>query len=123
MGRVRLGRPRLLRRGHRPPWVTSTDRQVIEIHPEVSFATMAGRHMAHPKSTWAGTEERKQALAAHGIVVPAQLGLAGRRAAVDDVLDAAAACWSTARFCAGEAVSYPDPPERFDDGIPAAIWA
>ncbi|MBL0886399.1 DUF429 domain-containing protein [Myceligenerans indicum] len=40
----------------------------------------------------------------------------------DDVLDAAVACWSARRVAAGDAVRYPDPPQRLD-GIEAAIHA
>ncbi|WP_366925089.1 DUF429 domain-containing protein [Nocardioides sp. REDSEA-S30_B4] len=50
------------------------------------------------------------------------LGPAGRSAGVDDVLDAAVACWSASRYAAGVALAYPDPPEDLGDGWPAAIW-
>lgn len=95
---------------------------VIEVHPEVCFATMAGRPLPHAKSTWAGLEERRALLQAQGIVVPADLGLAGQHAAPDDVLDAAAASWTAARFASSVAVSYPSTPESFGDGHAAAIW-
>jgi predicted RNase H-like nuclease len=98
-------------------------RRVIEVHPEVSFATMANRPLVHPKSTWAGSEERRAILRAEGIAVPAELGSAGAMASSDDVLDAAAASWTAARFAVGEAVSYPSTPESFGDGHAAAIWA
>jgi predicted RNase H-like nuclease len=39
------------------------------------------------------------------------------------VLDAAAAAWSAHRIATGCAVSYPDPPQRTDDGDEIAIWA
>jgi predicted RNase H-like nuclease len=104
-------------------WVWSVERAVIEVHPEVSFATMAGRPLAHPKSTWAGVEERRRILAAAGIEIPADLGVAGEMAAVDDVLDSAAASWTVTRYNQGTAVSHPATPERFGDGPTAAIWA
>lgn len=105
-------------------WVTTTEHVVVEVHPEVSFAIMAGHPLAHPKSTWAGVEERRQILAAAGIVLPTDIGEAGTMAGVDDVLDAAAAAWSAARYAAGTAVSYPSTPEDLgDDGPNAAIWA
>lgn len=105
-------------------WARETsDRRVIEVHPEVSFATMSGCPLVHPKSTWAGAEERRAILRAEGITVPAELGLAGEIASSDDVLDAAAASWTAARVAGGVAVSYPSPPESFGDGHPAAIWA
>jgi predicted RNase H-like nuclease len=41
---------------------------------------------------------------------------------LDDVYDAAAMAWTARRVARGEAVSLPDPPEVFSDGIPSAIW-
>lgn len=75
-----------------------------------------------PKSTWAGVEERRSALASVGMR-PGDLGWVGGMAAVDDVLDAAAACWTARRYAMGNAISYPDPPEEFEGEPPAAIWA
>ena len=100
----------------------ASDRVVIEVHPEVCFATMAGRPLANSKSSWAGVEERRRILTDAGIDLPAELGLAGASAAVDDVLDAAAASWTASRFVTGRAGSYPPAPEQFDDGPAAAIW-
>lgn len=101
----------------------SASRRVIEVHPEVSFATMANRPLSHPKSTWAGSEERRALLRAAGIVVPAELGVAGEMAGADDVLDAAAALWTALRYASGASVSYPTTPESYGDGHDAAIWA
>lgn len=105
-------------------WVRTATMTVIEVHPEVSFATIAGHALAHRKSSWAGSEERRALLASVGIAVPADIGLAGEMAASDDVLDAAAACWSAHRYAMGTALSYPAVPEEFGDGgPPAAIRA
>jgi predicted RNase H-like nuclease len=104
-------------------WARATAHTVIEVHPEVCFATMAGHPLAHRKSTWAGAEERRQLLASAGIEVPADIGLAGESAAVDDVLDAAAAAWTAKRYSEGRAVAFPETPEQFGDGPAAAIWA
>lgn len=104
-------------------WVRATDRTVIEVHPEVSFATMNCRPLDHPKSTWAGAEERRALLADVGIVVPADAGVAGAMAAVDDMLDAAAVTWTATRHLSGTAASYPPTPEDFGNGSSAAIWA
>lgn len=101
----------------------ASSRRVIEVHPEVSFAAMANRPLVHPKSSWAGSQERRAILRSSGIEVPAELGLAGEMAAPDDVLDAAAASWTAGRFAEGNAVSYPSTPESFGDGHAAAIWA
>ncbi|MGB7817688.1 MAG: DUF429 domain-containing protein [Ornithinibacter sp.] len=92
---------------------------VIEVHPELSFATMAGAPMSHAKKAEAGAAERLAALAAAGVARPSVLSGSGY--AVDDVLDACAVAWTAARRAAGEALSHPDPPEVFGDGIAAAI--
>ena len=103
-------------------WIPSARCAVIEVHPEVSFATMAGRPLTHPKSTWAGGEERRGLLASVGLNLTGDIGPAGEFAAVDDVLDAVAVSWTARRYAEGRAVAYPDPPEALGDG-PAAIWA
>jgi predicted RNase H-like nuclease len=40
----------------------------------------------------------------------------------DDLLDACAVAWTAVRHALGVSESYPDVPEVFSDGIPAAIW-
>lgn len=106
-----------LRAAARPPFA------VVEVHPELSFATLAGGPLAHGKKTWSGMELRRRLLVGAGIDVPGSLGPAGATAAPDDVLDAAVVAWTARRVAAGTAVSYPDPPERFGDGLDAAIRA
>ena len=97
--------------------------EVVEGHPEISFRHLLGERLAVGKKTWAGAAQRRALLARAGIALPDDLGEAGRRAAVDDVLDAAALAWTARRVAAGDATRYPDPPEVFSDGLPAAIWA
>ncbi len=97
------------------------DARIHEIHPEVSFAELAGCPLRYPKSTWAGIALRRRLLADHGIEIPDDLGRAGV-AKVDDVLDAAAGAWSADRIARGVAIAMPDPPERMPDGLVAAIW-
>ena len=93
--------------------------RVFEVHPEVSFAALAGAPMTYPKRTWNGLMERRRLLAAAGIEIPDQLP--GCDAAADDVLDAAAVAWTAARKVRGAAISLPaDPP--WHDGRPVAIW-
>ncbi|CRK61598.1 hypothetical protein [Alloactinosynnema sp. L-07] len=104
-------------------WVQQGGRQIIEVHPEVSFAVLAGEPLTASKKTWAGAERRRRLLADHGIVLDGDLGEAGRRAAVDDVLDAAVAAWTASRHHRGKARPLPDPPERFSDGLLSAIWS
>lgn len=96
--------------------------RVVEVHPETSYAVLAGRPASFPKRTWAGLQERVALLAGVGIVLPADLGPAGA-AAPDDVLDAAVAAWSAERVRDGRARSLPDPPELLPDGTACAVWA
>jgi predicted RNase H-like nuclease len=77
-----------------------------EVHPEVSFAAMNGRPLAHRKNSWTGHLTRRALLAEHGIHLPDQLGDAGD-AGGDDVLDAAVAAWSAHRIATGHASRLP----------------
>lgn len=95
---------------------------VVEAHPELSFAAMAGTPLPDSKSTWAGAVRRRQLLAARGIDVAGDLGLSGLRVGVDDVLDAAAVAWTAMRVAAGTARRLPAESERFSDGVDCAIW-
>lgn len=103
-------------------WVAVAGAPVWEVHPEVSFAVLLG-HPAHAsKKTWVGLRERLVALEDAGVVLGPLPG-AGR-AGPDDVVDAAAAAWSTARLVQGAGISLPDPPERDPvTGRAVAIWA
>ncbi len=94
---------------------------VFEVHPEVSFAVMAGAPIVPGKKTDEGRRARLAALSGAGVASPSVL--TGSGYAADDVLDACAAAWTAARRTTGDARSFPDPPETFSDGIPAAIWA
>jgi predicted RNase H-like nuclease len=84
---------------------------------------MAGGPVPTREKTWAGAEQRRQPLGAAGIRVSDELGLAGKMAAVDDVLDAAAAAWTARRYASGQARSIPTKPQVFSDGLRCAIWA
>lgn len=103
-------------------WVRRTPLHVVEVHPEVSFARLAGEALTVRKSTWAGAHRRRALLAGVGVRLDTDLGVAGAVAGVDDVLDAAIAAWSAQRVARGEAMSMPNPPERFSDGLASAIW-
>jgi predicted RNase H-like nuclease len=94
---------------------------VLEVHPELSFSAMAGAPIRAGKKTEEGRTERLAALAAAGIPRPSILQ--GQGYAADDVIDACAVAWTAARHTLGLARSLPDPPERFSDGLAAAIWA
>jgi predicted RNase H-like nuclease len=105
--------------------------RVLEVHPEVAFGVLAALAAGEPaachplpdrKKSWAGAARRRSLLAAAGVVVPDEVGEAGR-AAVDDVLDAAVVAWVARRAAHGLARPLPDPPQVTPDGWPAAIWA
>jgi predicted RNase H-like nuclease len=103
-------------------WVRSRPTvMVIEVHPELSFAMMAGGPIEADKKTDEGQRARLAALAAAGLASPSVL--TGTGYAADDVIDACAAAWTAARRTSGVARPLPDPPQIFTDGIPAAIWA
>ena len=103
-------------------WVLATTRTVIEVHPELSFTTMAGAPLPTRKATWAGAVERHRLLRSGGLTIDSELGEVGRLAGVDDVLDAGAAAWTAQRYARRVARSRPSPPERFSDWIACAIW-
>lgn len=92
---------------------------VIEVHPELSFARMAGAPVLARKKDPEGVLARREALRAHGLTAPAWFRGAGF--GEDDLLDACAAAWSAARHDRGESESFPAEPEVFGDGTPAAI--
>ena len=79
-----------------------------EVHPEVSFALLAGGPLAFAKRTWNGQRERLRLLAVAGIELPDRLDVGLVRA--DDVLDAAVAAWSAIRIARGEHVTFPGDP-------------
>jgi len=103
-------------------WVRETSLRVVEVHPEVSFAQLAGKPLDLRKSTWAGAVRRRALLADAGVVLAGELGEVGEAVAVDDILDAAVAAWTARRVVRGQALSMPDPPETFSDGLSCAIW-
>lgn len=104
-------------------WVASSDLDVWEVHPEVSFTVLMGSAPRASKKSWAGLRERVQALEAAGIDIAAA-GDVDARIGIDDAPDAAVVAWSARRLVAGEAICLPDPPEIDDrTGRPIAIWA
>jgi predicted RNase H-like nuclease len=105
-------------------WLNEAPCQVVEVHPELSFAAMACGPLPASKSSWAGLVARRHLLADAGIELADDLGQAGVRAGADDVLDAAAAAWTANRVVTGRAVRLPAEAEaeRFSDQIDCAIW-
>lgn len=91
--------------------------RVIEVHPEVSFAELAGRPLG-PKRSRAGRVERLRALRAWLRDPEAALATAPRPARPDDALDALAVAWSARRWRDGEALVLPyDDPPRDERGL------
>jgi predicted RNase H-like nuclease len=80
--------------------------RVVEAHPELAFARLAGVPAAHPKRTPEGRAERLALLAAAGVGDLSRLRALG--AAPDDILDAAVLALTAARARDGSAVRLGD---------------
>jgi predicted RNase H-like nuclease len=93
------------------------DPRVREVHPEVSFAVLAGAPLPHAKRTWNGHRHRLELLAGVGIELPDRLD-AGLVAA-DDVLDAAVTAWTATRVARGEHLTLPEDAEPGEPVIAA----
>ncbi|MBB5767249.1 DUF429 domain-containing protein [Xanthomonas euroxanthea] len=104
-----------------PAWA----QRVFEVHPEVSFAVLAGGHgLAAGKKSRAGHQQRAALLGqCYGArQVAALLERVPRALAKpDDVLDALVACWSAQRIAAGTAGSLPAVVERDACGLRMGI--
>lgn len=103
--------------------------RVFESHPEVAFTILnGGNPMQEPKKIKGrinpvGMDERRTLLARFGVMASFLTSKPPTGVGADDVLDAAV-CWLVARRIAqGQAISFPDPPERDAYGLPVAIWA
>lgn len=92
--------------------------RLYEVHPELSFAALAGAPLADSKHTPAGRAARRDLLRQAGLTLPARV--AG--AAEHDLLDAAAVAWSARRIAAGQAVILANPAQQADDGTEIAVW-
>lgn len=103
-------------------WLKTAPCEVREVHPEVSFFEMLRGPLEYSKRSWAGMNLRRMALQREGIDLDGILDLAGEKAGVDDLLDAAAAAWSARRIDMGIQGSLPNPPERGRRGELQAIW-
>jgi predicted RNase H-like nuclease len=95
-----------------------------EIHPELCFYELAGgKPMTNGKTSRLGKEERRAAL---GRAFPDLdvIEKAGRTQGlhVEDILDAAAACWSAERLAVGLGRSLPEDVPYDTTGLPMAIW-
>ncbi|MEO1129195.1 MAG: DUF429 domain-containing protein [Planctomycetota bacterium] len=96
--------------------------RIVEAHPEVCFAAMAGGPMQHRKATTAGDDERRRALRAVGIVIDTAAH-ASRDVKPDDILDAYACMWTAGRRARGTAARVPESDERDAQGLQMTIWS
>jgi predicted RNase H-like nuclease len=87
--------------------VALRERRIVEVHPEVSFAALAGAPLRSTKYSWNGFMERLRLLEQAGITVPQEID---SLAPAVDVLDAAAAAWSALRVARGQARTLPAEP-------------
>jgi len=96
----------------------------LEVHPELSFMEMNdGEPVQLGKSRAGGALVRMKLLGACGMWDSLEAkALEVSDAGLADVMDAAAAAWSAARFAKGSAVSVPDVVEKDVRGLKMAIW-
>ncbi|HVF18723.1 MAG TPA: DUF429 domain-containing protein [Mycobacteriales bacterium] len=95
--------------------------RVVEVHPELSFARMAGRPIG-TKKTATGLATRRE-LIAHWLPgdVAALVDARPTRVRPDDALDALACAWTMDRWVRGEAESLPAEPPYDARGLPMRI--
>lgn len=101
------------------------DARLAEVHPETSFAVMAGAPLLASKKTVAGAAIRRRLLRDAGIVLPHGRVWASLtpRPRLDDVLDAAAAAWTARRIAAGTTRCFPDVATQYDGARSVVIVA
>lgn len=94
-----------------------------EVHPEVSFRELTGSAMLNSKRKSAGRKERREALMKAFPKFEA-LEAKGRAQGlpVEDILDAAVACWSAYRIATGIGRSFPRDIPLDSCGLGMAIW-
>jgi len=98
--------------------------RVREVHPELAFRALAEAPagLAWAKSCATGRARRAALLRGVYPGVDRALAARPRGAAVDDVLDAFAVCWSAARVARGVGVRLPPRPPRDARGLRMEIW-
>jgi predicted RNase H-like nuclease len=103
--------------------------RVFEVHPELAFWRLNGeRALDQPKKVKGrcyepGLTLRRRLLIAAGFPDAVVNGVPPKGAGADDLIDALACAAIARRIHAGEASSFPRPPERDAFGLPMAIWA
>jgi predicted RNase H-like nuclease len=98
------------------------DAPLAEVHPEVAFAVLRDAPLPR-KTSWAGLEARRAALADVGIELPRAFRGADR-CAPDDVVDAAVCAYVADGLAgAGPTLTVPDHTSQRDHGRPVVIHA
>lgn len=97
---------------------------ISEVHPETSFAVLAGQPLDHAKKDLAGIVERVELLEPHFPKIRDRLlSTPLKGVAVDDLLDAHAAAWTARRIANGTAVVLGDTDRRDSQGFRLTITA
>jgi predicted RNase H-like nuclease len=97
---------------------------VREVHPELSFREMNGRHaLPNSKHKPEGLGQRRALIEAHfgSTVDRASAEVAGAGATLDDILDAFAALWTAERILRGTSYTVPSDPARDSCGFTMEI--
>jgi predicted RNase H-like nuclease len=100
-------------------------KRVVETHPELSFMELNdGSPLSFPKLSAPGMLARVRLLTRVGCLtgLEEEAGQVAAGAKPDDVLDAAAAAWTGARFVRGEAIRIPDDPGVDQRGLRMEMW-
>ena len=81
-------------------------RHLVEVHPEVSLATLANGPMTHYKKRLEGRAERVEVLRGVFPDIDSHLSAHIGEAKPDDIIDAFAVAWSARRWLAGTCVRF-----------------
>ena len=98
---------------------------IKEVHPEVCFWKMGGEVPSfYSKRVTKGREERLNLLSSVGFnhISDVFSEYPRSEAQLDDIIDAAAACWTAIRIFRGEAIRLPATPERDTSGLSMEYW-
>ncbi|WP_374441849.1 DUF429 domain-containing protein [Stella sp.] len=97
--------------------------RIHECHPELAFLRLGGGPIAESKRTPEGLAIRRALLEDAGVPIASLLaGLDRRRAAPDDLLDAAALALTAGRIADGQATCLAAAPPRDARGLRMEIW-
>jgi predicted RNase H-like nuclease len=98
---------------------------IKEVHPEVCFWKMGGEVSSfYSKRVIKGREERLNLLSSVGFSCVSDVFGKYPRSEVqlNDIIDAAAACWTAIRILKGEAIRLPATPDRDTSGLFMENW-